>query len=212
MYTPSSSRRSKALTVLVCLGVAFAPERAGADDIDIFVCSAGGTSDYPNLLIILNNPSNWNRQSQHWPGGVTQGQAEVAGIQTVINNLGGGPSIDANVNVGLMLFTDSSSGRAGGYIRYAVKPMTVANKLALSNILTGIFNNLGASEVSSNANYGNTLFDAFKYFGGYTSPSHVADGVAGKPVGATHFWPPVYDTPQSNHRLANISCHTRRAL
>src|SRR2546423_8132164 len=205
MYTPSSSRRSKALTVLVCLGMAFAPQRAAADDIDIFVGSSGGTSDYPNVLIILDNTSNWNRQSQHWPGGVTQGQAEVAGIQTVINNLGGGPSIDANVNVGLMLFTDSSSGRAGGYIRYAVKPMTVANKLALSTILTGIFNNLGASEVSSNANYGNTLFDAFKYFGGYTSPSHVADGVAGKPEGGAHFCPPLFQTPHTPHRIPHNS-------
>src|SRR2546421_7978714 len=191
--------------------MAFAPQRAAADDIDIFVGSSGGTSDYPNVLIILDNTSNWNRQSQHWPGGVTQGQAEVAGIQTVINNLGGGPSIDANVNVGLMLFTDSSSGRAGGYIRYAVKPMTVANKLALSTILTGIFNNLGASEVSSNANYGNTLFDAFKYFGGYTSPSHVADGVAGTPVDAAPFRAAGYDTPPNYHRPAHNSALTSSA-
>ena len=212
MYTPSSSRRSKALTVLVCLGMAFAPQRAAADDIDIFVGSSGGASDNPNVLIILDNTSNWNRQSQHWPGGLTQGQAEVAGIQTVINNLGGGPSVSANVNVGLMLFTDSSSGRAGGYVRYAVKPMTVANKLALSNILTGIFNNLVGSQVASTANYGNSLFDAFKYFGGYTSPSHVADGVAGTPVDATHFGPAVYDTQQSYHGLADISGYTGSAL
>jgi type IV pilus assembly protein PilY1 len=192
--------------------MAFAPLRAAADDIDIFIGASGGVSGNPNVLIILDNTSNWNRQSQHWPGGVTQGQAEVAAIQTVINNLGGGLSVDANVNVGLMMFTDSSSGRAGGYIRYPVKQMTVANKLALSNILTSIFNNLTASEVSSNANYGNALFDAFKYFGGYTSPSHVVDGVAGTPVDATHFGPAVYDTQQNYHGLANVSGYTSSAL
>jgi type IV pilus assembly protein PilY1 len=212
MLTLSGSRRSKALAVVVCLGMAFAPLRAAADDVDIFIGSSGGVSSNPNVLIILDNTSNWNRQSQHWPGGITQGQAEVAGIQTVINSLGGGPNVAANVNVGLMLFTDSSSGRAGGYVRYAVKPMTVANKLALSNILTGIFNNLGASQVSSNANYGNSLFDAFKYFGGYTSPSHVADGVAGTPADATHFGPAVYDTQQTYHGLADLSGYTSSAL
>jgi type IV pilus assembly protein PilY1 len=212
MLTLSGSRRSKALAVVVCLGMAFAPLRAAADDVDIFIGSSGGVSSNPNVLIILDNTSNWNRQSQHWPGGITQGQAEVAGIQTVINSLGGGPSVAANVNVGLMLFTDNSSGRAGGYVRYAVKPMTVANKLALSNILTGIFNNLGANQTSSTANYGSPLFDAFKYFGGYTSPSHVADGVAGTPADATHFGPAVYDTQQTYHGLADLSGYTGSAL
>jgi type IV pilus assembly protein PilY1 len=41
------------------------------------------------------------------------------------------------------------------------------------------------------------LFDAFKYLGGYTSPAHATDDVAGTPKDATHFGPAVFATPAS---------------
>jgi hypothetical protein len=129
--------RSNALCVLLCLGMAVAPLRARADDIDIFIGSSGGTSGNPNVLIVIDNTSNWSSNSQHWPDGTgKQGQAELLAMRTVIDGLGGGTSVDAQVNVGLMMFTDNGSGRTGGYIRSAVRPMTVANKLALHNLLT----------------------------------------------------------------------------
>ena len=98
-------------------------------------------------------------------------------IRTVIGNLGGGISVDAAVNVGLMMFTDNGNGRKGGYIRSALRPMTVANKLAFQNLLTTIYNKFGSpsEKVASSASYGELMFDAFKYFGGYTSPSHASD-------------------------------------
>ena len=107
--------------------MALASPRSAADDTDIFAGGSGGSVANPNVLIIIDNTSNWSSQSQHWPGGVTQGQAELQAMKTVIANLGGGPTVDAQVNVGLMMFASGSNGRLGD-MRYALRPMTVANK------------------------------------------------------------------------------------
>ena len=41
---------------------------------------------YPNVLIVLDNTSNWDRASQHWPDNAgKQGQAEVLAMRTVID-------------------------------------------------------------------------------------------------------------------------------
>lgn len=215
MFTTSRSCRLKALVLLLCAALAFAPLNVVADDIDIFIGASGGTAGYPNVLIILDNTSNWDRASQHWPDNAgKQGQAEVLAIRTVIDNLGGSASVDAPVNVGMMMFTDSGNGRKGGYIRSAVRPMTVANKLAFHNLLTTIYNNFGtpSEKVASSASYGEVMFDAFKYFGGYTSPTHATDGVAGTPVDATHFGPAVYNQQQLYNGNGDIAGYTSAAM
>ena len=168
-------------------GLVSFPLQASADDIDIFIGSSGGTSNNANVLIVLDNTTNWNRQSQHWPGQITQAQAEVNAIRSVVTSLG------TNVNVGLMMITPGGSGNRGGYIRSAVKPMTDANKTAFLSVLTTIYNNYQDEGVSSSMNYGDVLFDAFKYFGGYTSPSHATDDVAGSPTGKTYFGQTVFN-------------------
>ena len=198
MNTRYKSTLSTTLALALCLGMVFAPLRATADDIDIFAGSSGGTAGNPNVLIIIDNTSNWSAQSQHWPGGVTQGQAELLSMKTVIGNLGGGPTVDASVNVGLMMFASGSNGRLGGYIRYALRPMTVANKVHFQALMQQIYDNYGSpsEKVSASMDYGDVLFDAFKYFGGYTSPAHATDDVAGTPQDATHFGPLVFDQQQ----------------
>jgi len=213
--TNSSSRRSAPFALLLCLAAALLPSLAVADDTDIFAGSSGGSAGNPNVLVIIDNTSNWSAQSQHWPGGVTQGQAELLAMKTVIGNLGGSPSVDAAVNVGLMLFTDSGSGRPGGYVRYATRPMTVANKLAFQNLMQHIYDNFSdpSEKVASSSDYGTPLFDAFKYFGGFTSPAHANDGTAGTPQDATHFGPIVFDQRQSTYTAnADVAGYTSGAL
>jgi len=215
MFTESRTRYFKALVVLLCMGLALAPLHVVADDIDIFIGASGGTSGNPNVLIVLDNTSNWDANNQHWPDNAgKQGQAELLAIRTVVDGLGGGASVDAQVNVGLMMFTDNGSGRKGGYIRSAVRPMTVANKLAFHNLLTTIYNNFGtpSEKVASNASYGEVMFDAFKYFGGYTSPTHATDGVAGTPTDATHFGPAVYDQQQLYNGNGDVAGYTSSAM
>ncbi len=188
-----------ALALLLCL-VAL-PMQTLADDIDIFVGTSGGTSGNANVLIVLDNTTNWNRQSQHWPGQITQAQAEINAIKTVVS------SLDSTVNVGLMMMTDNGSGNSGGYIRSAVKQMTDANKTAFVALLDTMYNNYKDYGTSSNMNYGNVLFDVFKYFGGYTSPTHATDGIAGSPTDKTHFGNTVFNDLTSSSK-ADVAGYT----
>ena len=77
----------------------------------------------------------------------------------------------------------------GAYVRYAVRPMTSANRTNLVQILADIQNNVNAPEykTSSSIGYDTMMYEAFKYYGGYTSPAHANDDVAGTPVDTTHF-------------------------
>jgi len=186
------------------------PMRAAAEDIDLFVGSQPvGATGNPNVLVIIDNSSNWSAASQHWSGGVKQGQSELRALASVVLTL------DASVNLGLMMLTaGSGSNPNGGYVRYAMRTMTDANKAAFlaqlgfnpdgtlitacsgnnsltlsPNCMFQNFDNPGEKIGSAASNYSAALFDAFKYFGGYTSPAHAQDGIAGTPVDSTHFGP-----------------------
>jgi len=77
------------ITAAACLGACatLLSFPAGADDIDIFTGASAGTSINPRILIVLDNTSNWSRQAQKWPGGLTQGQSEVRAIKSAIATL-----------------------------------------------------------------------------------------------------------------------------
>ncbi|MBE0613897.1 MAG: PQQ-binding-like beta-propeller repeat protein [Burkholderiales bacterium] len=154
--------------LLLCAASALAPTQTAAEDIDIFTGAGGGSGADPKILIILDNTSNWSRQSQQWPGGLAQGQSEARAINTVLGAIG------SDVNMGLMEFvTGGNANDTGGYIRRAIKPMTDANKTAFSTELTAIYNNIGDPDEKRNANteYGNLMRDAYNYFSGGNSVS-----------------------------------------
>jgi type IV pilus assembly protein PilY1 len=153
-----------------------------AEDIDIFTTPASGSGAVANVLIVLDNTSNWSANNQAWPGNITQGQAEVDALSKVISKL------NTSVNVGLMVLT-TVSGNPGGMVVFGVNPMTQTNINNWTTWLNARYANITDPtwKASSNANYGATMFDAFKYFGGYTSPAHANDDVAGTPTDQTHF-------------------------
>ena len=185
---------------------------AVAEDIDLFV-GAAASAQNPNVLVIIDNSANWNSASQQWVGAggespFKQGQSELRALRTVAGEL------NDKINLGLMLFTPGQGSNAdGGYVRFHIRQMTPTNKAGLQeligtstctngpNSLNGtpncIFNNFSGAEQAATADtdYGATLFEAFKYFGGYTSPAHAHDDVAGTPIdtvagpSATHFGP-----------------------
>ncbi len=204
-------RRSRTgfLMGALCALLAVLPAPAPAEDIDIFVTNnaTASTFDNPNVLIIVDNSSNWSRADQKWPGGVKQGQSELQAIKTVVGQL------DDTINVGLMLFTDTGVGREGGYIRFPVMQMTAANKTAFQNLAQYIYDNFQSpsEKTSASANYSAVMFDAFKYFGGYTSPNNVASGTAGTPADATHFGPMVFNQ-RTDATLANVGGYTDATL
>lgn len=165
LYACSVAASLSILTIPLSVG----PARAM--DTDIF--NARGTAGAaPNVLIVLDNTSNWARSNQDWPGGIVQGQSEVDAIKTAINNLPG------SINVGLLEYvTGGPATDDGGYVRFAVSPMGQAqgadattNRNNFSSVLTTIYDNINApnEKTSKNVSYGNLMYDAHNYFAGAT--------------------------------------------
>jgi type IV pilus assembly protein PilY1 len=194
MTMKSANLKLRWALLLTCAFTLALPLVTTAEDIDIFVGGAGGSGN-ANVLVIIDNTSNWADAAQKWPGGEVQGQAELEALIAVV------PKLTDSVNVGLMMFNQNGLGSccSGGYIRYAMQPMNATNRAKLLAELNNILTNFNdpLNKAASNASYSMALFDAFKYLGGYTSPAHATDDVAGTPKNATHFGPAVFATPAS---------------
>ncbi|SNS32914.1 type IV pilus assembly protein PilY1 [Noviherbaspirillum humi] len=173
------ARFLSSLTLLLLCGPLPA---AHAEDIDLFIGGGGGSTSVANVMIVLDNTSNWSANNQGWPGGITQGQAEVQALSQVISTL------DSSINVGLTLLT-TTAGNPGGVVVFDLAPMTAANQAKWASWLTARYNNITDPtwKAASSANYGAVMFDMFKYFGGFTSPAHATDNVAGSPVARSYF-------------------------
>jgi len=176
--------------------LALAPSSVvNAEDIDLFVSAATSTTaNNPNVLIILDNSSNWSSANQHWVGAggespFKQGQSELRAIRTVVQEA------TDKVNLGLMMFRAGAL-PDGTYVRYAVRTMDATNKANLAALIgdascvdgTGangtpkcIFKNFDTNNPekvnAANIDYGAAMFEAFKYFGGCTSPANAQSGV-----------------------------------
>lgn len=158
---------------------------AQAEDIDVFVGNANVDVGLPNVIFVLDNTSNWSRQSQGWPGGITQGQSEVRALKTALAGLVG------QVNVGLVEFTtQGNAGQDGGYVRFNLQKLTEQSQRQLSNILVdgekSIFKEYDTpiEKRNSNTPYGNLMYDVYNYlagrsptFNGLGTPT-LADGEA----------------------------------
>jgi type IV pilus assembly protein PilY1 len=188
---------------LACLG---GQQAALGDDIDVFV---GGTSSssIPNLVIILDNSSNWSGSlAPDTSLGTSKKQTkfyhEMKALGLILDKLGDckkeadgttckSPtvSIGEGLRIGLMMF--SETGTNGGYVRYDLRVMNDANRNALKCMLTGtpikdksgftcnatispglVESGTDTDNSASNSPYAKTMFEAFKYFGGYTSPAY----------------------------------------
>jgi type IV pilus assembly protein PilY1 len=226
------------------LSVAAVP--APAEDINLFNTSYS-TASAPNVLIFLDNTSNWSANNQAWSktsvtakcngdetclgyvtdifGGnssLTQGQVEVAALKLVLNNLVCQAAQPISVKVGLMLITpnkgtyrqDGGTDNSGvsGIIRKAVLPLVKGGSTCTSLLgdLDTLFSNITGPtfKAASNANYGGPMFEAFKYYGGYTSPAHATDNVAGSPTGHTYYGNSTFVTPSSNSSIVDPAAFT----
>lgn len=159
---------SKLVALSLCASLGAAPSIAAADDIDIFTGASAGSSINPRILVVLDNTSNWSRQSQQWPGGLTQGRSEARALRSLL------PTLTDKINFGVMEYvTGSSSGTTadGGFIRSAVLPMDDGNKTLLNTELGIIYDNITAPTEKINANtpYGNLMYDVYNYFAGANS-------------------------------------------
>jgi type IV pilus assembly protein PilY1 len=203
-------------------------QRAAAEDIDLFVGASTSTAN-PNVLIIIDNSANWSAANQHWSANRKQGESELRALRTLAGEL------SEKVNFGLMMFTEGQgSDRDGAYIRYHLRPMNPTNIQAFQeligpdtgcvdgpNFLTGapncIYKNYDTAfekTGTSKTVYSAALFEAFKYFGGYTSPANAHNDVAGSPVSPTQFGPLRYsgtvpgDTTSSTYKKFDAGAFT----
>jgi type IV pilus assembly protein PilY1 len=187
---------------------------ARAEDIDLFTTPSGGGVN-PNVLIIIDNSANWNANNQKWPVG-KQGEGELIALRDVLNepyidstiNLGFMFTMDKSH--GTSTPNPPYAPVDGGYMRFAIRPMNNVNKLALqemigtstcaspsTNSLTGVpnsncilknFSSQGTNQNNSaSTQFSAAMFEAFKYFGGYTNPAGAATNTPGAPVDPTHF-------------------------
>ena len=146
------------LKILVIAVLALSAQMAAAfdpvnDDTDIFLANPSIAAERPNILIILDNTANWN----------TAFVNEKAALVSVVN------SLTDNYNVGLMMFPETGGGNDsidGGYVRFAVRQMTTANKSALSTMV----NNLNQTgDKGNNATPSLAMYEAYAYFAGITA-------------------------------------------
>ena len=190
-------------TLLATSALVFCSFQASPEDIDIFSVDEDSNINAPNVLIVLENNSNWSRQSQQWPdttaGGQAedQGQSEVRAIAEVIKDL------DDSINIGLMEYvTGGSAGDTDfGFVRYHIRPMsgdaadTTSNKGKLTQILGQIYNNINdpAEKRSSGNPFGSLFHDVYNYLAGGLQ----ANGGAGTPASAD---PAAYDVNYKDFR------------
>jgi type IV pilus assembly protein PilY1 len=172
------------LTALLAFG-------ARAEDIDIYA-GAPPDGDLPNVLIILDNSSNWsanltvncslvdvpsykpNNQESN-----TKMAMEKCALYNLIHSLPTRSDGGALFNVGLMLANESG---IGGYPRYALRPMSAVNKESLKTVIR----NLDAqNDKRNNAQFARVLYESFLYLSarpphqGTVSPNHDKTAFAG---------------------------------
>ena len=129
-----------------------------------------------------------------------QGQVELRALKLVLNSLVCGSGAALKINVGTMMFNPSGTADGNsviaGYIRQRIAPMDATRCAEFLADLSKIDSNITAPDFKgpSSAEYGAPLYEAFKYFGGYTNPAGAAAGTGGTPTDATHFGPIRYST------------------
>jgi type IV pilus assembly protein PilY1 len=164
MFTIRSTAAQKAWAV-VALVAAFAGPGAHAEDIDLFLGNPlAQQASAPNIMILLDNSSNWSREAQKWPGG-EQGVAELQALQNILAS-------PQNANIGLAMYTKVGN-NLGGYIRFGVRDMTnttagAANRTALSNIMGLIKSKISdpIEKVNDSNGEAAALYEVYKYYKG----------------------------------------------
>lgn len=160
---------------------------AQAEDIDIFAGTEAIDTTLPNVIFVLDNTSNWSRQSQKWPGGLAQGQSEVRAIGSALANQVG------KLNVGVVEFTtQGDANQNGGFVRFHLQALTEDSKDVLFEKLTTIYDNINSPEEKRNSNteYGNLMYDFYNYLAwreqsssGGGTPTALADSDAYRDFG-----------------------------
>lgn len=140
---------------LAAMFLVFNVQMAKAEDIDLFMGSALPSTSNPNILIIIDNAASNNASINNTCGGPNK---KLDMERCIIANLINSADVTDKVNIGLSAF-NPSSGSQGGYIRYAVRQMTAANKTTLAASVNSL-------ATANNAPYGKSMHEAYLYYSG----------------------------------------------
>ena len=174
------------------------------DDTDLFTLNPNIPAQVPNVLIVLDNTSNWAAENQKWEStgvgtfygpcttaisnfGTQQGDAEICALYRLliskVKNADGTDStvdvIGTNVNIGMMMYEDLQ--QAGGYVRFPMRNMDKTNKDLFTQVVTNISTNNPGDKGPSSASPVNIFNDAFRYFNRLGTYSGVEAGKPGGP-------------------------------
>ena len=119
-------------------------------DIDIFLANPAFSASRPNVLILVDNSSNWSSAFAN----------EKSALMNVVS------SLDSRFNVGLMMFSETGSPNSnvdGGYVRFAVRQMTDTNKTALNSVVGGLDR---VTDKANLAKFSLLMAEAYRYFAG----------------------------------------------
>ncbi|PLW67475.1 hypothetical protein C0039_17220 [Pseudohalioglobus lutimaris] len=106
------------ICLMACLIIR--PAHAVADDVDLFLGPSVMQGESVNVLILLDNSSNWARKS-------AAGTSVLESVRTALAEVLRGTA-DRSINVGLMLYAEGGEGNgSGGYLRAAIRPMTAVS-------------------------------------------------------------------------------------
>jgi type IV pilus assembly protein PilY1 len=153
---------------LAALGTARHPL---AEDIDLYVGGQAVTGGEVNVLIVLDNTSNFSATNQGFTDEYdadgdgnttengTQGSIEIGTLNEVAQTLGD------TVNMGLMQYADDG----GGYPVFAVRAMNNTTKTVFSNLSSTMKANVGTPQYKgpSNADYDDLLNSVLRYFNSF---------------------------------------------
>ena len=151
-----------------------------AEDIDMFIGGATASGGLPNVIILLDNTTNWSRASQQWPSpngsNYKQGESEIEAVRLALDGL------DGKVNIGLMAYTTGSGNHDGSYVRFALRPLDAANREALEAKLIYMRANYSSSDEAHAANtpYGNLMGDVYNYLAGKDQSNNGTGTLANK--------------------------------
>jgi type IV pilus assembly protein PilY1 len=164
MKTNNTKCRSFFAKALVVLGT-FLSGAAGAQDIELFSGNNPAATAIPNVLIILDNTSNWNGTLQN---GQSAWDPELVALANAIQGLAD-QGFGEKIRIGMMMFT--GSGVNGGYVRYTIRQMNSTNAPQLKNVALTIRSEQlanGNPEGGNNPTYGQSMNEAYLYYFGKT--------------------------------------------
>jgi hypothetical protein len=120
----------------------FAASSSNAQDIELFTGTNPANTNKPNVLIIIDNTSNWGQNV----GGKPAWDSELVALSTTVQQLlvnGFGDKIRIGMMLGipggykLPSLYGSGSGD-GGYVRFSIRDMNSTNAAQLSGLALGI--------------------------------------------------------------------------